>query len=138
MRRFMGWMCAAFVVAAFSTSAQGAERNSKKDYATFEAITPPSLEKVRLDSANWLKEVGQYDANRKAFDALWSDGNKSVLDKVAGTFALGDAEAAKLLSQARDPQAPAPTSATPSSVCGSRRRGDTMRRWCARRRSADG
>ena len=111
MRRFMGWMCAAFVVAAFSTSAQGAERNSKKDYATFEAITPPSLEKVRLDSANWLKEVGQYDANRKAFDALWSDGNKSVLDKVAGTFALGDAEAAKLLSQAKDPQAPAPTSA---------------------------
>jgi len=103
-------MCAAVVVAAFSVSTQAAERTSKKDFATFGAITPPSEVKVRADSANWLKEAGKYDDNRKAFDALWSDANKSVLDKVAGTFALGDPEVAKLLTAARDPQAPAPTS----------------------------
>src|SRR5262249_54098019 len=86
-----------------------AERGLKKDTYTFGAITPPSEVKVRLDSANWLKEAGKYDANRQAFDALWSDASKSVLDKVAGTFTLGDTEAAKILTSAKDPQAPAPT-----------------------------
>jgi hypothetical protein len=110
MRWITGWMCAALVVAAFSVSTHAAERTSKKDFATFGAITPPSEVKVRLESANWLKEAGKYDSNRQAFDALWSDASKSVLDKVAGTFALGDADVAKLLSSAKDPQATAPTS----------------------------
>jgi hypothetical protein len=102
-------MCAAFVVAAFSVSTHAAERSLKKDFGTFGAITPPSAEKVLKDSADWLKEVGKYEANRQAFDALWADKSKTVLDKVAGTFALGDADAAKILTGAKDPQAPAPT-----------------------------
>jgi len=111
MRRITGWMCAAVAVAAFSVSAQAAERSQgKKDFATFGAITPPSEVKVRLESANWLKEAGKYDTNRQAFDALWADTSKSVLDKVVGTFALGDADAAKLLTEVKDPQSPAPTS----------------------------
>jgi len=90
-------------------SAQAADRSIKKDLNTFGAITPPSEVKVRLESANWLKEAGKYDANRQAFDALWSDSTKSVLDKVAGTFELGDAEVAKLLSEVKSPVAAAPT-----------------------------
>jgi hypothetical protein len=97
------------MIAALGASARAAERGLKKDSYTFGAITPPSEVKVRLEAANWLKEAGKYDAQRQAFDALWADASKSVLDKVAGTFALGDPEAARILSTAKDPQAAAPT-----------------------------
>jgi len=81
----------------------------KKDFAVFGTLAAPSDVKVRLDAANWLKETGKYEANRQAFDALWADQHMSMLDKVAGTFALGDAEAARLLTNARNPLTPAPT-----------------------------
>src|SRR5262249_10834470 len=55
------------------------------------------------------KEAGLYDAKRADFDAIWK-ADKSLLDKVAETFVLGDAEAAKLLTGARDPLSAAPTS----------------------------
>jgi len=102
-------MCAALAVAAFGVPAQAAERSQKKETYTFGALSAPSEVKVRLESATWLKDSGKYEASRKAFDALWADANRSVLDKVAGTLALGDAEAAKLLAECKDPQAPAPT-----------------------------
>jgi hypothetical protein len=108
MRRIT-WVCAVVFTAAFCVSAQAAERSIKKDINTFGAITPPSEVKVRLESANWLKEAGKYDANRQAFDALWSDAAKSVLDKVAGTFQMGEPAVAKLLGEVKDPTSSAPT-----------------------------
>src|SRR5688572_23428349 len=86
MLRNTGWGLAVLSAVLLGTTypAAAAERPSpKKDINTFGAITPPSEVKVRLESANWLKEAGKYDANRQAFDALWSDAAKSVLDKVA-------------------------------------------------------
>src|SRR5262249_40196510 len=44
----------------------------------------------------------------KAFEEIWSS-ERPVLDRVAQTLALGDAEAAKLLGEARDFSKPAPT-----------------------------
>jgi hypothetical protein len=104
-------VCAALALAAFGYNAHAAERStSKKDAYTFGTLQSPALVKVRLDAANWLKETGKYEANRQAFDALWADENKSsLLDKVAGTFALGDADAARLLAEAKNPLSPAPT-----------------------------
>src|SRR5438094_888395 len=110
MSRFTGLVCAALALAAFGVNARAADRSStKKDFANFSSLSAPKEVKVRLDAANWLKETGKYDANRQAFDALWSDANKSILDKVAGTFVLGNADAAKLISDAKNPLTPAPT-----------------------------
>ncbi len=111
MSRATGFMCAALALAAFGVTAHAADRStSKKDTYTFGTLQAPGDAKVRLDAAAWLTETGKYDANRQAFDALWADKTKSTLDKVAGTFALGDADAAKLIADAKNPLTPAPTS----------------------------
>jgi hypothetical protein len=110
MRRFMGWVCAALVVALFGSPAFAADRSSpKKESFTFGTLAAPSEVAVRVQAANWLKEAGQYDANRQAFDTLWADKDKTLLDRLSGTFALGDPAAAKLLAEARDPRSTAPT-----------------------------
>jgi hypothetical protein len=77
-----------------------------KDIAAFGSLDTMSVEAAKAKAAEWLKEVGKTDD--KAFEAIWA-ADKTVLDKVAETFALGDADAAKLLAEARDPKAPAPT-----------------------------
>jgi hypothetical protein len=110
MRGFMGWVCALLALAAFGASGVAAERGLKKENFTFGALQAPSETAVRVQAANWLKEAGKYDANRQAFDELWSQKDKSVLDKLAGTFELGDPAVAKLLKEARDRNALAPTS----------------------------
>jgi hypothetical protein len=109
MRRITGWVCAA-LVAAFGSSAVAAEKSSlKKENLTFGTLSAPSEVAVRVQSANWLKEAGKYDANRAAFDAIWAEKDKSLMDRVAATFSLGDAQAAKVLAEARNSLSPAPT-----------------------------
>jgi hypothetical protein len=57
----------------------------------------------------WLKEVGRSDAaTLQKLDAIWKENQRGTLDRMAESFALGDAVAAKLLAEARDPSAPAP------------------------------
>ena len=108
MRRFTGWVCAALIV-ALGISAQAAEKSLKKENFTFGTLSAPSDVTARVQAATWLKEVGQYDASRQAFDALWADKDKTLLDRVADTLSLGDPAAAKLLQEARDLRTPAPT-----------------------------
>src|SRR5262249_6714198 len=54
------------------------------------------------------------------FDAIWKRGDGTVLDRVADTLALGDAQAARLLAEARDPLAPAPTEVPAVLTCSKR------------------
>jgi len=89
-----------------------AEENNKpnKDFSSFGALRPLAADEARGQAQAWLKEVGKTDAtSQKAFDAIWSDANRTTLDRVSKTLALGDAEAAKLLTEARDPSKAAPT-----------------------------
>jgi len=109
MRRFTGWVCAA-LLAACGASADAAERSSlKKENFTFGTLQAPSEVQVRVQAANWLKEAGKYDAKRAEFDALWKNQDKALLDKLAETFILGDAEAARLIAEAKNPLSSAPT-----------------------------
>jgi hypothetical protein len=88
----------------------GADRSRSKEATSFGTLKAPSLEAARSQALDWLKSAGKTDAaTLQEFDALWSQTDRSVLDLVTATFALGDPEAAKLLAEARDPQAPAPT-----------------------------
>jgi len=97
-------------VAAFGLPAQAAERGGlKKDSLTFGTLQAPTEAAVRVQAAGWLKEVGKYDSQRQAFDALWEQKDKSLLERVAGTFQLGDAAAARLLAEAKNPLSAAPT-----------------------------
>lgn len=75
----------------------------------FGALEPMSAAQAKAKLAAWLKEVGKTDAGTQAkLDAIWKDNTRTMLDRVADSFALGDPLAAQLIAEARDPSAPAP------------------------------
>jgi hypothetical protein len=91
---------------------KGPARERKKEaitsFGVLEAMTPDAARARALD---WLKETGKADARQKEFDAIWAS-DRTVLDKVADTFALASPDAAKLLEDARSADTPAPTEAS--------------------------
>lgn len=87
-----------------------AEKKPKKETPSFSLLRSPAPESARSQAQDWLKGVGKTDAaTMKSFEQIWS-GDRPVLDKVAATLVLGNPAAAKLLQEARDPDAAAPTS----------------------------
>jgi hypothetical protein len=83
---------------------------TKKEVAAFGALDAPSVETARASALAWLKQSGKSDEGTlRQFDLIWNQNDRAVLDRVADTLALGDAAAARLLAEAQDPLAPAPT-----------------------------
>jgi hypothetical protein len=81
-----------------------------KEPVNFGTLRTVSLEAARSQALNWLKSTGKTDATTmKECDKIWSTADQPILDRVANTFALGAPAAAKLLAEARDPLAAAPT-----------------------------
>src|SRR5262249_34000892 len=76
--------------------------------ATFGLLQAPSNEESRTQALDWLKAAGKGDtATTASFEAIWK-GDRPLLDRVAATLELGDADAKKLMDEARDPKTPAP------------------------------
>jgi hypothetical protein len=113
----MHWRFAALTLAALVLGGGRSIAADKPaaDKSAKEAVTFGVLESMPADAAkaralDWLKQAGKTNAaGQKASDALWASEDKTVLEKVADTFALADPEAAALLKDARDPSTPAPT-----------------------------
>lgn len=81
-----------------------------KDQSSFGVIRTPSVEEARNQALAWLTGVGKTDAaTRQQFTAIWADDERPVLDRVADTLALGDADAARILKEARDVSEAPPT-----------------------------
>jgi len=98
----------AMVVCGGSLFAGDPAKKSPREVATFGTLRTPEADAVKAQAQDWLKGVGKTDAaTMKSFDAVWST-DRAVLDKVADTFALGNAKAAELLTEARDLDAAAP------------------------------
>jgi hypothetical protein len=80
-----------------------------KETPTFGALRPVAVDVARGQALTWLKSVGKADAaSQKAFDAIWAQNQRSVLERVAETLSLGDPAAAKVLTIARDAATSAP------------------------------
>jgi hypothetical protein len=79
---------------------------SKSAVYSFGNLKTPAVETVRAQARDWLVTSGKQTGDA-AFNAIW-DADKPVLDRVTETLVLGDASAAKLLAEARDPFAAAP------------------------------
>ena len=95
------------LVGAGSALAKAPKKPTKdKEIASFGTLRTATAESARAQSLDWLKGTGKLD--EKAFAAIWDQPDRCILDKVADTFALGDADAHKLLAEARDPSASAP------------------------------
>jgi hypothetical protein len=91
------------------SAAFAADSKTSKEVASFGTLATPSQEVAKANAMAWLKSVGKTDAETmKKVDALWAS-DRSILDKVADTLSLGDEKAAKLLADARDVNAAAPT-----------------------------
>lgn len=107
--RIRSWCSAlalAGLVGGVCTPNQAAEALPAKDIASFGVYRAPSFEAVKTQAKDWLQASGKFD--QAAFDAIWSDNERPLLDLVADTLALGNPEVKKVLGEARDETAPAP------------------------------
>ena len=76
-------------------------------FGTLDAV---SAESVKTQAETWLKATGKMDGGMNdQFEAIWKQSDRPVIDRLADTFGLGNADAAKLMTEARDTSAPAPT-----------------------------
>jgi hypothetical protein len=67
-------------------------------------------ESVQARALAWLKKATNNDqAKFQEGEALWARLDRSTLDNLADTFALGNPQADRLLKMVRDPLTPAPT-----------------------------
>jgi hypothetical protein len=88
-----------------ATPALAAEPAKKPTFgfSTLKAATP---EAAKAKAEAWLKSVGKFD--QAAFDKIWADEKRTVLDRTADSLALGNTEVAALLAGVRKMDAPAP------------------------------
>lgn len=84
-------------------AAEPGKRNPAFSFSTLRA-TNPAVAKEKTEA--WLRSVGRFD--EAAFQRIWADETRSVLDRTADALALGSPEAAAALAQARQAEAPAP------------------------------
>jgi hypothetical protein len=91
------------------TVLSGAETKPTKEPVSFGSLRTLSPDDAKVQAQAWLKQAGKTDAaTQKAFDAIWAK-QRPVLDRVTETLMLGDDEAKALMTEARDPNQPAPT-----------------------------
>jgi hypothetical protein len=89
---------------------QAADISPPKDLPSFGTLRSAEADSARGQALDWLKSAGKSDeATLNAFNAIWDDKDRPVLDKVADTLVLGDKDAAKLLADAANLASPAPT-----------------------------
>jgi hypothetical protein len=81
---------------------------TKKDATTFTVLEGVARDAAQSQALTWLKQAGNADMKER-FEAIWKNADRSTLDCLADTFGLANGDAAKLMSEARDPLAPAPT-----------------------------
>jgi polyhydroxyalkanoate synthesis regulator phasin len=107
VKRFSLSALALTVVLAASSPALAIDSKKPLGFGTLDVA---SAETVKAQAQAWLKANGKTDAvTAEKFEAIWKQADRPVLDRLADSFALGNADAAKMMTEARDPLAPAPT-----------------------------
>jgi len=83
---------------------------SPKRPVPFGSLVALSAEDARKKALAWLAEIGKADTrNLRAFESIWAEQERPVLDRLADTFSLGDSDAAHLLAGSRETGGPIPT-----------------------------
>lgn len=72
-------------------------------FSTLKSASPAA---AKDRAAAWLKATGKFDA--AAFDRVWAEEDRPVLDRTVDSLALGSPEAKALLAAMRQADAPAP------------------------------
>jgi len=103
------WLAGLAVTAALFGLGQSARADDTTDTAQFGELKAVSTEAVKAKALAWLKKATGNDAVKVGeFDKIWNRTDRSTLDNLADTFALGSADAASLLALVRDSKAAPP------------------------------
>jgi hypothetical protein len=103
-------LLAVFPLAAGSAALADTGKKPTREVISFGELRATESDRARSQALAWLQTTGKANAaTLKAFEAIWAEKDRPVLDRVADSLALGDAGAARLLEEARDFSAPAPT-----------------------------
>jgi hypothetical protein len=102
------WLAAVAISAGMAVAASpaGAAEPAKKPTFGFSTLKAATPEAAKAKAEAWLKSVGKFD--QAAFDKVWANDKRTVLDRTADSLALGHTEAAALLANVRKLDAPAP------------------------------
>ncbi len=101
-------LAASFLLVGAGLVRADGEKKAPRE-VSFGTLRATDEDAARTQAQTWLAESGKTDAgNQAAFDAIWKT-DRTVLDKVADTLALGNPDAKTLLTEARDPKSAAPT-----------------------------
>jgi hypothetical protein len=100
MRKLFTAAAVAAGLAVSATPAFAAEPAKKPafGFSTMKAI-PAEVAKAKAEA--WLKSINKFD--QAAFDKIWADEKRTVLDRTADSLALGNTEVAALLENVRKP-----------------------------------
>jgi hypothetical protein len=117
---------AALALLLLGSSPAWAETGKKpaKEDSSFGALKAADAAEARKQAETWLKSVKADDATLAKFKTIW-DADRPLIDKVSQTLSLGDADAAKLLADAKDDTTPAPTEVP--AVIKDKKKGDFFR-----------
>ena len=96
---------------AIQVSPAAAAEPTKKPAFGFSSLKASSPEAAKAKVEAWLKAADKFD--EAAFNKIWAEENRSVIDRMADSLALASTEAAALLANIRKADASAPTE-TPS------------------------
>jgi len=103
------WFAAAAVAAgtvlAAGADAPAAEPTTQTVYS-FGTLRALPADAARAKAAAWLESVGKMD--RAAFDKVWAEAGKTLFDKTVDSLLLGNPEAARVITEARAADLPAP------------------------------
>jgi hypothetical protein len=91
---------------AVSAAPARADEPAKKPVFGFSMMKPMAPEAAKAKAAAWLKAQGKLD--QAAFDKVWANEKRSVLDRTADSLALGSPDAAAMLTALRKANAAAP------------------------------
>jgi hypothetical protein len=104
--KYRTWISA--LTLAVLVAATASAQEPKKQPISFGTLDAVSADTVKTQAQAWLKDAGKTGMNDQ-FEAIWKHADRPVLDRLADSFALGSADAAKLMNDARDAQTAAPT-----------------------------
>jgi len=109
------WLSSLAVLALLSGATVRAQdgkkvgQDPKKPAALIQVLEGMSDEVAETKAQAWFKAAVNNNADKmKKFQKIWSNQEATVLERLAATFEEGNANAAQLLSTARDANAPAP------------------------------
>ena len=102
------WLAGVAVTAALAGLNGSALAQDRSDIQ-FGELKAASADAVKAKALAWLNKTTNNDAAKvREFQTIWDRTDRSVLDNLADTFALGNADAASLLATVRDPKAAPP------------------------------